>query len=61
MNFILGTSWKTSLWGYLFAIAQVVVPMVLGGPVTIGAVMTAVGTAIIGRVAKDADQTGMGR
>ena len=63
----MGTSWKTSVLGYALALIAVVQEMLSSGtviPHTIQGWITyvaAIIVAVMGRVAKDADQTGAGK
>jgi len=55
---IFGTSWKTSLSGYLGAIAVGVIPVLQTGQVSEEALIMAAAVAVLGRFAKDHNVTG---
>lgn len=55
---VFGNSWRTSLSGYVFAIAQVCYPLLERGSVTWKEIVLAGVTAIVGRLVKDAGHSG---
>jgi hypothetical protein len=60
MNQILGTSWKTTLVGYLGAVAVAILPILQGQGIQWDKVLLAAVIAIVSRFAKDAGATGAG-
>jgi hypothetical protein len=59
MGSILGASWKTSLTGYLSAIALAVIPTLQTGTFpTLEQIGVAITLAVLGRFAKDNNVTG---
>ena len=59
MRPIFGTSIRTTLIGYLGAIAYAMVPVLQGEKITLKTVILAVVVAMLGRFAKDTNQTGV--
>ena len=57
-NFLLGDSWKTSLWGYGMAFLTGAAQAISSGTVEPTAVIFAAGFAVFGRLAKDFNVTG---
>jgi hypothetical protein len=60
MDKILGTSWKTTLVGYLGAVAVAILPILQGQGVQWDKVLLAAIIAVVSRFAKDAGATGVG-
>lgn len=58
LSALLGTSWKTSLAGYIIAIAQVIYPLLQNGKVTWKEIGLAIIVAVVGRIVKDANKSG---
>lgn len=54
MNIVLGSSWKTTLLGYLVAIADVILPLLQDGNVTWERIVRAVLITLFARFVADA-------
>lgn len=57
---ILGTSPRTTLIGYLGAVATALIPVIQGDRLTIRTITLAIVVALLGRFSKDVAQTGPG-
>lgn len=55
---LFGNSYRTTIAGYLFAIAQVIYPLLTIGSISLKAIGLAAFTVVIGRIAKDAMVSG---
>lgn len=58
---VFGVSWRTSLFGYVGAIAAAIVPIMERGSFRLGDLILPATLAILGRAAKDAGVTGTGK
>lgn len=61
LELLLGTSWRTTLTGYLGAVALGVLPVIQGGTFELKDLLLPAVVAILSRFAKDAGATGPGK